>query len=137
MKELKLNCCGIDDDGITILSGSLLPSSDLKVFEVQRNLFGPTGAQALARTIEGSNSIESMALLGCDAIGVQGTIALLQSLTVNQCVQTLFLPEIYKYTVGSEYSQLANRVVWLPDIALQSAVDLSGARVNAKSLGKF
>ncbi len=68
MKELKLNSCGIDDDGIAILSGSLLPASNLKDLEVQRNLFGPAGAQALARMIEGSNSIESIALLGCDAI---------------------------------------------------------------------
>ncbi len=137
MKELKLNCCGIDDDGIAILSGSLLPASNLKGLEVQRNLFGPTGAQALARMIEGTNSIESIALLGCDAIGDEGVITLLQSLTVNQTVQTLFLPDIYECTVGSEYSQQANRVVWLPDIALQSAVDLSGAHVNAKILGKF
>ncbi len=137
MKELKLNSCTIDDDGIAILSGSLLPTSNLKSLEVQRNLFGPTGAQALARMIEGSNSIESIALLGCDAIGEEGASKLLQSLKVNQSVQTLFLPEIYEYAVGSEYSQQANRVVWLPDIALQSAVDLSGAHVNAKSLGKF
>ncbi len=137
MKELKLNCCGIDDGGIAILSGSILPASNLKGLEVQRNLFGPTGAQALARMIEGINSIEIIALLGCDAIGEEGTIALLQSLKVNRSVHTLFLPDIYEYAVGSEYSQQANRVVWLPDIALQSAVDLSGAYINAKSLGKF
>ncbi len=137
MKELRLNSCGIDDDGIAILSGSLLPASNLKRLEVQRNVFGPTGAQALARMIEGRNSIESIALLGCDAIGEEGTITLLQSLAVNQSVQTLFLPDIYEHTVGSEHSQQANRVVWLPDIALQSTVDLSGAHVNAEGLGKF
>ncbi len=137
IKELKLNSCGIDDDGIAILSGFLFPASNLKGLEVQRNSFGPTGAQALARMIEGSNSIESIALLGCDAIGEKGTIKLLRSLKVNQSVQTLFLPDIYEYAVGSEYSHQANRVVWLPDIALQSAVDLSGAHVDAKSIGKF
>ncbi len=137
MKELKMNSCTIDDDGIAILSGSLLLASNLKGLELQKNLFGPTGAQALARMIEGSNSIESIALLGCDAIGNEGAITLLRSLTVNQSVQTLFLPDIYEYAVGSEYYQQANRVVWLPDIALQSAVDLSGAHISAKSLGKF
>ncbi len=137
MKELKLNSCGIDDDGIAILSGSLSPESNLKGLEVQRNSFGPVGGQTLARMIEGCNSIESIALLGCDAIGEEATIALLQSLSINQSVQTLFLPDTYECAVGSEYSQQANRVVWLPDIALQSAVDLSGAHVNAKSLGKF
>ncbi len=137
MKELKLNSCTIDDDGIAILSGSLLLASNLKGLELQKNLFGPTGAQALARMIEGSNSIKSVALLGCDAIGEEGASTLLRSLTVNQSVQTLFLPDTYKYTVGSEHSQQANRVVWLPDIALQNAVDLSGAHVNAKGLGKF
>ncbi len=136
LKVLKLSSCGIDDEGMVSLTKALTQSSRLKELQLQRNIFTHEGAVDLAKVIQGNRSLETISLLGCDAVGKIGTIRLLQSLTTNQTVQKLFLPDAFQHVSNSEHSYLASRVVWLPDIATQNIVKLYGTRVNVRSLGE-
>ncbi len=137
IKQLKLDSCEIDDEGITVFSDYLPGAQSLTVLELQRNTFGPRGAQQIAVVIKRNNSIEKIVLIGCSAIGKEGTISLLQSLVVNQTVQTLFLPLMYEKMVEPETLHLSSRVVWLPDAVLERIVDLSWTPINPISLGKW
>ncbi len=137
LKVLKLSSCGIDDEGMVSLTKAVTQSSRLKELQLQRNIFTHKGAIDLAKVIQGNRSLESISLLGCDTVGEAGTIRLLQSLTTNQTVQKLFLPDAFQHAATSEYCYLASRVVWLPDIATQNIVSLYGTRVNVRSLGEL
>ncbi len=136
VKQLNLDSCKIGDEGITTLSQFLLATETLKDLVLQRNTFGPQGAEQIAMVMEKSKSIENIVLIGCSAIGKEGTNRLLQSLAVNQTVQTLFLPRMYKTFVEPENSHFSSRVAWLPDAVFKGTVDLSWTHINPISLGK-
>ena len=137
IKELRLNGCKMNDKLIAILCGSVMQTSTLKILQVQRNTFGPVGAQDIANVIKSSSSIESVVLLGCNAIKQDGINILLQGLASNEGVQVLFLPDIYKHATEAEYPHLAGRLVWLPDIVHETVVDLFGMSVSIGALGKL
>ncbi len=136
VKRLKLDSCEIGDVGITTLSQFLLETETLKDLMLSRNTFGPQGAEQIAMVMEKSKSIENIVLIGCNEIEKEGTNRLLQSLAVNQTVQTLFLPLMCKEMVEPEYVHLSGRVACLPDAVLERIVDLSWTPIDPISLGK-
>ncbi len=135
VKQLKLDSCNIDDEGMTILSQFLPETLTLTDLELQRNIFGPRGAQELAMVLKSNKSIENIVLIGCTTVGEEGTQRLLQGLAVNQTVQTLFLPLVYEKVTEPENPHVSTRMAWLPDVVLKDAVDLSWSPVNPQSLG--
>ncbi len=94
----------------------------LSYLELNGNPLGSIGMQELAKLVEQSTCIECISVLGCTVIESEGTTKLLQALSRNQSVQTIFLPEDLCTTA---HSHLATRAVWLPDISTGRIVDLS------------
>ncbi len=123
---LSLSSCSIDNHGMSYLSVALKYCLKLKDLELNGNLFGPFGSQELAKLIMDSTSIESVFAFGCDAMQAEGTTSLLQAMSRNQSVQTMFLPDVLKHVATPVYSHLASRVVWLPNMFTEKIVDLSG-----------
>ncbi len=121
---------------MTYLSRSLAQSIKLKEVQLQRNPFGFAGAQEVAKAIKSSRCIKSLSLLGCNTMGEEGTTRILQSLTGNPSVQKVFLPDTFQHVVTHDHSDLSGRVVWLPDVATQNVVNLSGKTLDVTRLGK-
>ncbi len=134
---LKLSSCGIDNFGMTVLSSALECCTKLQDLQLQRNRFEHEGALKLAKVVRGNSSIKTISLLGCNAIGEGGVATLLESMSNNRSVRKIFLPDAFEYSATSTYSQLATRVVWLPDIASQNVVKLCDTRVNLNYLSEF
>ncbi len=134
--DLRLSCCSISDQGMTYLSRALAQSTKLKEVQLQRNAFGFAGAQELAKAIVSNKCIQSLSLLGCDAMGEEGTTRILQSLTGNSSVQKVFLPDAFEHVVTHDHSDLSSRVVWLPDVDTLKVVNLSEKTVDVTRLGK-
>ena len=135
--ELSLCSCGINDDGMSSLSGALTLCPNLKILELSQNLFGPIGGRELAKVIKATSSIESIFVLGCDAMNKDGATSLLQAVAKNQTVQTIFLPEMLESAVTPVPSDVARRIAWLPDVTTNKTVDLSGRKIAPKILGKY
>ncbi len=107
--------------------------SELSYLELNGNPLGSIGMQELAKVVEQSTCVECISVLGCTVIGSEGTTKLLQALSRNQSVQTIFLPEELCTTT---HSHLATRALWLPNIATEKIVDLSNSFIPMK-LGTF
>ncbi len=69
-------------------------------------------------------------------MGEEGTTRILQGLTGNPTVQKVFLPDTFQHVVTHDHSDLSGRVVWLPDVATQNVVNLSGKALDVTRLGK-
>ncbi len=100
-------------------------------------MFDHEGAFELAKAVRASSSIETISLLGCTAVGKDGVISLLRSLSNNQSVQKMFLPDVFEQDAVTDYPHLASRVAWLPDIATQSVVAVYHTKVNIGHLGEL
>ncbi len=133
LTEISLSSCGIDGEGMSHLAGAIMHCSDLSNLELNGNPLGSIGMQELAKVVEQSTCVECISVLGCTVISSEGTTKLLQALSRNQSVQTIFLPEELCTTAPSH---LANRALWLPNIAAEKVVDLSNSFIPMK-LGKF
>ncbi len=133
LAEISLSSCGIDSEGMSHLAGAILQCSELSYLELNGNPLGSIGMQELAKVVKQSTCVECISVLGCTVIGSEGTTKLLQALSRNQSVQTIFLPEEICTTA---HSHLANTALWLPNIATEKIVDLSNSFIPMK-LGKF
>ncbi len=120
---------------MTFLSKALNHSLKLKDLQLQRNVFDYKGALELAKVVSGNSSIETISMLGCNAIGKDGVIGLLRSLSSNETVRQMFLPDEFEQDAATDYTYLATRVAWLPDIATQAVVIMCCTSVNIDHFG--
>ena len=126
MKELYLSNNSISDAGAVALAQALHHNSTMKELNLSNNSISDDGAVALAQALHHNSTLKCLRLR--NAIGEEGTRALIEALTVNTSITTdsnfaffgLVLPtscEQYA-TQCPQYDKVKNRIIFSSDDAM-------------------
>ena len=88
MMRLDLSNNSISDAGAVALAQSLHHNSSMKELYLSNNSISDAGAVALAQALHHNSILKSLQLHGNNAIGEEGTCALIEALTVNTSITT-------------------------------------------------
>ena len=86
MKELDLSNNSISDAGAVALSQALHHNFTMKELDLSNNSISDAGAVALAQALHHNSTLKCLRLHGNNAIGEEGTCALIEALTVNTSI---------------------------------------------------
>ena len=114
-KERLLLCSKISDAGATALAQALHHNSTLERLDLSLNNISDAGATALAQALHHNSTLKKLNLIGNDGIGEEGTRQLVQALTVNTSINTLYLPKRCEEYASQcmEYNAVKTRIVFL------------------------
>ena len=117
LKELVLSNNNISDVGATDLAQALHHNSTLNRLDLYNNNISDAGATALARAFHHNSTLKELKLYGNDGIGEEGARQLVQALTVNTSIRTVWLPARCKAYASQciEYDTVKTRIRWLLD----------------------
>ena len=93
LNTLDLSNNNISDVGATALAQALHHNSTLKKLSLSNNNISDVGATALAQALHHNSTLEKLTLYSNDGIGEEGTRQLVQALTVNTSINSLWLPK--------------------------------------------
>ena len=122
-RRLDLQDCHIDDEG-AIEVATLLNRNSVTSLEMEDNPITINGAGAFAEKLRHNTSLRVLNL-NCESIGLEGTQKLINSLSQNSTLVTLWLPGEYESAViaSEAYQRVKDRIRWRKWIVLQP-VDL-------------
>ena len=112
---LDLSNNNISDAGATALAQALHHNSTLKELYLYNNNISDAGATNLAQALHHNSTLKKLNLIGNDGIGEEGTRQLVQALTVNTSINTLYLPKRCEEYASQcmEYNAVKTRIVFL------------------------
>ena len=123
-KRLHLQDCHIDDEG-AIEVATLLNRNSVTSLELRGNTITINGAGAFAEKLRHNISLR-MLNLNCESIGLEGTQKLIDSLSQNSTLASLWLPRKYESAVSASeaYQRVKDRIVWRRKWIVLQPVDL-------------
>ena len=96
LNTLDLSQNNISDAGATALAQALHHNSTLKGLDLSSNNISGAGATDLAQALHHNSTLKKLDLDGIDGIGEEGIRQLVQALTVNTSVNSIWLPKRYE-----------------------------------------
>ena len=123
-RHLNLEYCNIDDEG-AIEVATLLNRNSVTSLELWGNPITINGAGAFAEELLHNTSLR-MLDLHCKSIGLEGTQKLIESLSQNSTLETLWLPGEYESAVSASeaYQRVKDRIEWGGKWIVLQPVDL-------------
>ena len=126
MMGLYLSNNSISDAGAVALSQALHHNSTMKELDLSNNSISDAGAVALAQALHHNSTLISLWLHGNNAIGEEGTLALIEALTVNTSITINILfcglvlsTSCEQYaTQCPQYDKVKNRIIFSSDDAM-------------------
>ena len=103
MQELDLSNNSISDDGAVALAHGLHHNSTMQELDLSNNSISDDGAVALAQALHHNSTLKSLWLHENNAIGEEGTHALIEALTVNTSI-TITMIYHYHNSIGNLYT---------------------------------
>ena len=124
MQKLDLSNNSISDDGAVALAQALHHNSTMQKLYLSNNSISDAGAVALAQALHHNSILKSLWLHGNNAIGEEGTRALIEALTVNSsisidifCCGLTLSTRCKEYaTQCPQYDKVKNRITFCDDI---------------------
>ena len=120
IRELDLSNNSISDDGAVALAQALHDNSTIRELDLSNNSNSDDGAVALAQALHDNSTLNSLQLHGNNAIGEEGTLTLIEAMTVNSlfCAFGLTLSTSCKEyaTQCPQYDKVKNRITFYDDI---------------------
>ena len=111
-RRLNLWNCHIDDEG-AIEVAKLLNQNTVTSLSLEENPISVSGASEFAKRLRHNMSLIELNL-DCESIGVEGTQKLIDSLSQNRTLRTLWLPEKCKsfFNTSAAYQRVKDRIKW-------------------------
>ena len=111
-RYLNLWDCHIDDEGAIEVARSLNENLVTALW-IGENPIGVHGVSVFAEKLHHNTSLRKLDL-NCESIGLEGTQKLIDSLSQNSTLETLWLPGEYKsaVTASEAYQRVKDRIVW-------------------------